>query len=603
MAECILLRASGGGIDPDELTARPEDVAQGKIFGGQGSDEPQKGILEVFSSPTVSYGAEDDPASGSVIVNQPEGIYKRSEGEYYCKIKVSYDDMISAVGLVSFPETETLFGVKGTLPDFTNQTLERDGNTANVKLINNFFKTDSGKGADVTIYLPRYGYYNETRITQAIYGIHPDVVQYGVPIGANPSGDGYHETGKFTGDATAIASQILKGQTAYVKGNKVIGTLAVNSALSFSIAAISGTEIEIYWTNPTTGPYSGVFIEMSTSGYPTAGNSTRVYTGLGTNRNPGGRSSCKISGLQPETKYYFTANSYCDGLPNGNAVNLTATTTSVGTRVFTSSQSWSIPQGVRKVDVFLVGGGCCGAKNKNDTENYIFDRCGGSSGKTVTYKDVDVSTINTVNIVIGSGANNVYNNNGGRSAFGYYEVSGGSMSELSNIDTGWNCGGSGGGDKANASVTSWTNIKAGDGGSNGSNGTTNISYSKPDKEYGKGQGTTTRAFGESNGTLYAGGGGGGGKSSRTKTESTRGAQGAGGSGGGGAGGDTIGGNNSPAPSEIYILNGQNATPNTGSGGGGAGQDAWSFRSNIGEWTVNNGTGGAGASGVVIVRWK
>lgn len=234
MAECILLRAGGGGIDPDELTARPEDVAQGKIFGGKGSDEPQKGTLEVFLSPTISYGAEDDPASGSVIVNQPEGIYKRSEGEYYCKIKVSYDDMISSVGLVSFPETETLFGVKGSLPDFTNQTLERDGNTANVKLINNFFETDSGKGADVTIYLPRYGYYNETRITQAVYGIHPDVVQYGVPIGANPSGDGYHETGKFTGDATASVHDIRKGVTAYVRGEKVTGIMNEKKAATYT---------------------------------------------------------------------------------------------------------------------------------------------------------------------------------------------------------------------------------------------------------------------------------------------------------------------------------------------------------------------------------
>lgn len=104
--------------------------------------------------------------------------------------------------------------------------------------------------------------------------------------------------------ATATAPRLLNGYTAYVNGNKITGTLSVNSILSFSAAAYSTTQILLQWQNPyaaTGKPFSGVFINYSTNGYPGTGG-TRIYTGAGNNTTPGGWSqalvtmfsSCKI---------------------------------------------------------------------------------------------------------------------------------------------------------------------------------------------------------------------------------------------------------------------------------------------------------------------
>lgn len=47
MADCILMQAGGGGLDPDELTATAGDVLKGKIAGVAGNDDPVAGTLEL----------------------------------------------------------------------------------------------------------------------------------------------------------------------------------------------------------------------------------------------------------------------------------------------------------------------------------------------------------------------------------------------------------------------------------------------------------------------------------------------------------------------------------------------------------------------------
>ena len=93
---------------------------------------------------------------------------------------------------------------------------------------------------------------------------------------------------------------------------------------------------------------------------------------------------------------------------------------------------------------------------------------------------------------------------------------------------------------------------------------------------GSGQGTTTRAFGETSGTLYSGGAGG------TSTASA--GVGTGGSGGGGAGGDIA--------SKTYA-SGVAGSANTGGGAGGSGCRSSSTRP----------TPASGGSGICIVRWS
>ena len=258
---------------------------------------------------------------------------------------------------------------------------------------------------------------------------------------------------------------------------------------------------------------------------------------------------------------------------NGNIFygNLTVPVPS-GSKTFTSSQTWTVPAGVTKVTVFLVGGGGSGA---------FSDSIGGGGGgagytKTATVNTTPGSSI-SVTVGSGGGARTSWGNgnNGGTSSFGSLcSVGGGqgAQSPLDNDNMGWPRGGNGG---SGGGSGMWVDIytSASYGGSDGSDG----DYWKNDNgvrlDGGSGQGTTTRAWGQSGQTLYAGGGGGGGTGNASNP--TRG--GAGGDGGGGKGGG-------------YASAGTNGTANTGGGGGGTGREAW------------NKASGAGGSGIVLIKW-
>lgn len=198
------------------------------------------------------------------------------------------------------------------------------------------------------------------------------------------------------------------------------------------------------------------------------------------------------------------------------------------------------------IDVFLVGGGSGGG------------RAAGGGGYTKTLKAVKVSVGTAYLIEVGAGGiagvgNSKAGSSGGTSnAFGASANGGKANGTTSFVGSD---GGSGGGAGS-------ANGAGGKGGSDGSDG---FDRNGTHRGSGKGQGTTTREFGESGGKLYAGGGGG------CTTTSSNG--GAGGDGGGGDGGNTSGGATS-------------GETNTGSGGGGA---------------ANNKAGGSGGSGIVIIR--
>lgn len=179
------------------------------------------------------------------------------------------------------------------------------------------------------------------------------------------------------------------------------------------------------------------------------------------------------------------------------------------------------------IDVFLVGGGGTGGYGDGLSSH----GGGGGGGYTKTVKSVSITTGTAYNIVIGA-------SDGNTSAFNITAAHGARGGDASSggVPGSGGAGGSGGGAGGEG------------GGSDGSNGL--------GVKGGKGQGTTTREFGESSGNLYAGGGSGGGSS-------------AGGAGGGGA---------------------HNAKGSTNTGGGGGGKS----------WNVDT-SAGAGGSGIAIIR--
>lgn len=198
-------------------------------------------------------------------------------------------------------------------------------------------------------------------------------------------------------------------------------------------------------------------------------------------------------------------------------------------------------KGLTHIDAFLVGGG-------GGTDTTANRPGGGGGGYTVTAKKIAITANTNYTITIGSGGVGAADG-GSTTAFGK-TANGGKMGVWRNGGD----GGSGGGGGSNE----W-NIAGGAGGSDGSDALGGGEGGNACK--GKGQGTTTREFGET-GKLYSGGGGGRGASA---------GGGKGGSGGGGKGGTGSG-------------SGASGTANTGGGAGGQ----------IGG-TISGG------SGIVVVR--
>lgn len=142
------------------------------------------------------------------------------------------------------------------------------------------------------------------------------------------------------------------------------------------------------------------------------------------------------------------------------------------------------------IDLFLVGGG--GGGNVG----------GGGSGYTKTFKQVTLRHGDRITVEIGAGGTGVahpvsHAGAGGTTKFSTYEAAGGLGAD--GYEGG--DGGSGGGAGVNTNTSGVVSGSAGCDGSNGGN--TSFSSTYPG---GKGQGTTTREFGELGNPLHAGGG-------------------------------------------------------------------------------------------------
>ena len=75
------------------------------------------------------------------------------------------------------------------------------------------------------------------------------------------------------------------------------------------------------------------------------------------------------------------------GDSNGTARLAYTGSVPAGEVIFTSSQVWTVPDGVSKVDVFMIGGGASGAKGNGvysgtgSWYRYAYSGIGGCSGK------------------------------------------------------------------------------------------------------------------------------------------------------------------------------------------------------------------------------
>lgn len=341
---------------------------------------------------------------------------------------------------------------------------------------------------------------------------------------------------ELTGNATA--TYVYSGKTFYSTDPKakLTGTMTISSILSFSAAVYSSTAITFSWKNPAKGPFSGVIIQGKTGSYPTSiTDGTQYYKGAGNNTSANGTSSATVSKFSGGIQYYFSIFSYCTcsagELRSTRLFTATAKTTK-GIQTFTASGTFTVPANVRSIDIFCVGGGGGGGRDNSD---YSRKRTtGGGGGYTTTKKAYQVTPGQKFTVTVGNGGG--YMSDGGASSFGTVLTANGGKQ-------GWNCHGNWLNTSGAAGGSGSAYIRNGAPGTPGSNGSSGNSttwqeYDNDDvlQTYtvsgGQGQGTTTKAFGETSGTLYSTGG--------KYMAAGTGSDGAANSGNGGSGGNSSG---------------------------------------------------------------
>ena len=380
---------------------------------------------------------------------------------------------------------------------------------------------------------------------------------YGI-LGDTPTREGYTFDGWYTeeiGGTKVTSDTVVSAEgdhTLYAHWKTATYTLTINSnggVLNgttnnsvYNIASGSTTNI----LNPTRTGY--IFAGWTLSGAGSSMSGTTFTMGY-----ENATLTAKWTSSKPT--YTYTGNSQLidDGNGNWRIKFLTS-----GTLTFTN-----VGNGINGIDVFCVGGGGGGGGGYGPSYT---GGGGGGGGYTKTSKGVTVNAGTAYSVTIGSGGTPSYVQQTAAGSGGTTSALGVSAAGGAGGYGGYYGGGVGGkgGSGGGSGGQMYNGIDAGVGGENGGNGT---NASNGTSEGGKGQGSTTREFGENSGTLYSGGGGGAGATKNA----------AGGAGGGGNG----------AKEQTGSVNSTNGAANTGGGGGG-------------NFYWNSGTG-YGGSGIVVIR--
>ena len=380
---------------------------------------------------------------------------------------------------------------------------------------------------------------------------------YGI-LGDTPTREGYTFDGWYTeeiGGTKVTSDTVVSAEgdhTLYAHWKTATYTLTINpnggvlngttNNSVYNIASGSTTNI----LNPTRTGY--IFAGWTLSGAGSSMSGTTFTMGYE-------NATLTANWASSKPTYTYTGSSQLidDGNGNWRIKFLTS-----GTLTFTN-----LGTGVNGIDVFCVGGGGGGGGGYGPSYT---GGGGGGGGYTKTSKGVTVNAGTAYSVTIGSGGTPSYAQQTAAGSGGTTSALGVSAAGGAGGYGGYYGGGVGGkgGSGGGSGGQMYNGIDAGVGGENGGNGT---NASNGTSEGGKGQGSTTREFGENSGTLYSGGGGGAGATKNA----------AGGAGGGGNG----------AKEQTGSVNSTNGAANTGGGGGG-------------NFYWNSGTG-YGGSGIVVIR--
>lgn len=161
------------------------------------------------------------------------------------------------------------------------------------------------------------------------------------------------------------------------------------------------------------------------------------------------------------------------GDANGKARLVWQSIVEAGSVKFTSNTTWTVPSGIKKIDIFCVGGGGgAGGSYKyvsagsSWTEKYYYGSCG-AGGYTATKLSYDVTPGQQLEITVGQG--------GAAGLYYYYQNDNGTVTHFGTTTSsnGMTNGGAGGVSKV---VSNGTTIISANGGNGGIRGTTNAYY-------------------------------------------------------------------------------------------------------------------------------
>lgn len=294
----LYIASNGSGVHSSEVTAKKSDVLAGtKTIMADSNDEVVEGGM-------IDHGAISKALKCGESITIPQG-YHNGSGEISADSLASQTEGTATASDLYTGKTMVVNGQKitGTMKDLSKNTSIQYASDNSAKVIagDAVFKAKNTDNVDRVCI--RYNGENGFIITNTLFGI--------------PSSN----------FGTVSTGNVLKGQTfTSTAGIKVTGTMSVQSAISFSAAAISYNTIRISWKNPARGPWQGVFIQMSTSGNPGTGGGSRAYTGRGNSSSANASNYVDITGLNANTTYYFTCTSYVDNLGWGTSYNVNAKT-------------------------------------------------------------------------------------------------------------------------------------------------------------------------------------------------------------------------------------------------------------------------------------
>lgn len=223
------------------------------------------------------------------------------------------------------------------------------------------------------------------------------------------------------------ADKIVKGKSIC----NVVGTAESGIGVycepitNLTINKITDSIASLSWTLPSDSKRSGVVVCYSEESAPITINE---HVGFDTNTFIGTNvTSCNID-TKKEGYFYFSIFTYT--YINNERYYVRGSSAEAklykpkGFKVLTSSNTFTVPDNVYSIDVFLVGGGYAGL---NATSWVFAGGAGGDGGKILTQMGISVAPRQQFSVTIGAG-------NGGNSLFGNYSSENGSSVAHGNND-------------------------------------------------------------------------------------------------------------------------------------------------------------------------